>query len=285
MRQFSLLLIALLALCNINAQNAVEKPVLTVEKFTGTGNEAAINLLRNKVVSAVQQAQRVEVVDVNNTAQLNRELERRKSELAMADAGRVSDMTALMSNCILKGSLDNLSVTKNVDKKTGDVSFSAKVTYTLTIVSAENGTVLAQKNFNGTGYGATDAGAAEEALNVKVTPITQFILNAFSVGGKVIAIDQADKKKAKTVYIDLGSSDGIKKGQKMEVFKEVEIAGEKSNKLIGEISVQEVMSASRSLCKVGKGGEDILQALEAGMTLPIKTKEAKSNFFQQMIEE
>lgn len=289
MKKISLFLGFFLAFTGIISAQEVTKPVLTIEQFTASAdNMEPAQILRNKVIAAVQQSDRVMVVDATNAALLAKEVERRKSELAMNDAGRVGDVSSLMSNGIMKGSLDLLSVSesKTQDKKTGKVtvSYSAKIDYTLSIVNAENGTVLAQKNFSTSGFGSTPQAACESAINIKVTPVKQFIVNTYSVGGKVIAADQVDKKKAKTVYIDLGNNDGMKKGMKLEVFKEVEIAGEKSNKLIGEIQIEEVMSGSRSLCKVSKGGEDILAAVESGTNLPIKTKEQKSNFFQQMIE-
>lgn len=262
------------------------KPVVTVEKFTGTP-ERAVTFLRNKVIAAIQQAERVNVVDVTNDAQLNAEIERRKNERAMNDAGRVSDVSMLMSNGLLKGNLDNISTqrSESTDKKgKKSVSYSSTVNYTLTLINAENGTTISQKNFKDTGSGDSEAEAVEDALNVKITPIKRFILNAFEVRGKVIAMANGDGKKAKTVYINRGTADGIKKGQKMDVFKEIDIAGEKSQKLIGEIQVEEVMSAGRSLCKVTKKGEIILKEIEAGATLPIKTQEQKSNFIKGIFE-
>lgn len=290
MKKINLAFLLLLAfVCSVNAQE-VTKPVLTVEPFTfAAGDQQSAIALRNKVIAAVQQADRVMVVDAANQDAINNEIERRKNELAMDDAGRVGDVTALMSNSLMKGSVDqfNIKRVENRDKKTGKVSirYEASLSYTLTIINAANGTVLAQKNFSSTGYGDTPNESGESALNVKVTPIKQFIVNTFAVGGKVIAVDKTDKGKAKTVYVDLGSNDGMKKGFKLEVFKEVEIAGEKSKKLIGEIQIEEVMSGSRSLCKVGKGGDEILKCLESNISLPVKTKEQKSSFFKSFIEE
>lgn len=264
------------------------KPVVSVEPFTGTSvNQTVITSVRNKVLSALQQAGRVNVVDLNNQAALDAEAERRKNEMAMNDAGRVGDMTQLMSNGLLKGNIDNMTCTSKTSKGYDGkmhTTYSATLKYTLTLVNSENGTVISQKNFESYGSGNTDAEAIQSAVDVKVTPVKQFILNAYAVGGKVLAADEADAKKVKTVYIDLGSDDGLSKGQKLEVFKEVDIAGAKSRKLIGEIQVQEVMSGNRALCKVSKGGDVILKELEAGTNLPIETKEQKSSFFGSMFE-
>lgn len=272
----------------LSASAQANKPVLTVESFTSSSDDYELaQFVRNRVISAIQETGRVNVVDVKDDAQLKKEQERRKQESAMSDAGRVGEMKTLNANSILKGSIDlfHIEESRSTDKN-GKVSVTYKgtLTYTLSITDATNGTVIGQKQFTNTSYGSTSSEAAKEVAEIKITPIKQFILNTFAVGGKIIAVDQSDKGKAKTVYIDLGSADGVKKGQKMEVYKEVEVAGEKSQKLVGEIQVTEVMSAGRSLCKVGKGGDVILSELEKGANLPVKTKEQKSNFFQQVIE-
>lgn len=283
----NLILTSIMSLAGLCAMGQANKPVITVEQFTGS-NSTQVETLRNKVISAIQQSGRVNVIDINNQTALNNEQERRRDERAMDDAGRVDDMSQLMSNGLLKGSLDNITVTKKTGKSYDGkttTSYTAVLKYTLTLVDAANGTVIAQKNLESSCSGDTDGLAIQCALDVKISPVKRFIENAYAVGGKIIAADEKDAKKVKTVYIDLGSNDGLNKGQKMEVFKEIDIAGEKSKKLIGEIQIQEVMGASRSLCKVTKGGDVILTELEAGASLPIETKEQKSNFFKGMFEE
>lgn len=264
------------------------KPVLTVENFTGNVGPQAIEMLRNNVIAGVQQAGRVEVVDIKNETALKAEQARREREEAMADAGRVDDMTALMSNAILKGNIDNLVVTQRESKnaKTGKITiyFAAEIKYTLSIINASNGTLVVSKTFENTASADTQELAATECLSIKQKPLERFINNAYKVEGKILAIDEADAKKVKTLYVNLGSNDGIQKGQKLEVFKEIDIAGEISKKLIGELKILEVMGASRSLCKVDKGGDVILVEHGKGTNMPIRTKEQKSNFFSSMIE-
>lgn len=81
----------------------------------------------------------------------------------------------------------------------------------------------------------------------------------------------------------MGEADGLTKGQSLEVYKEINIAGANSNKLIGEVKILEVMGASRCLAKVSKGGEDILQVMSAGGNLPVKTKEVKQGIFSKTL--
>lgn len=275
-----ILFLSVVALFGLLANAQDNKPVLTVENFTGNVNSSVVNELRNKVIAAIPT--RVKVVDINNQAALAAEKRRRESEDAMGDAGRVAEMTALMSNAIMKGNVDNLNVVRKeghtLDKKPY-IYYEATLTFSLSIVNAADGTIVAQQNFSESGTGDTEQLAVAAALKINAKPMERLINNAYKVEGKILAIDEQDAKKAKKVYINLGSNDGIQKGTKIEAFREVDIAGEKSKKLIGELTVEEVMSGSRALCKVNKGGDVILVEFGKGTVMPVRTKEQKAGFF------
>ncbi len=279
---FLLCLCALASLAPAALAQTVTKPVLTVEDFQGNVPKSALELLRNRVIAGIQKSGRVEVIDVHNEAALKAEQMRRESELAMGDAGRVDEMGSLMSNAILKGSIDNISVRRGEQTDINGVKrivYRATATYTLSIINAANGTLEKQENFESIGSGETEAAAASASLEISQKPLERFINNVYKVQGKIEEIEANDGKKAKSVYVNLGSNDGIAKGKKLEVSKEITIAGKKSNKLIGEVTVTEVMGENISLCKVNKGGEEILTEFNKGTTLPVKTKEEKAGLF------
>ena len=259
------------------------KPVLTVENFTGSINPQAITMLRNQVIAGIQTSGRVDVIDINNEAALKAEQERRMKEEAMGDAGRVEEMKSLMSNCILKGNVDNFTVTqeqyKTLDGKMA-TRYAATVNFSLSILNASNGTLVAQQNFTSQGTGATDQLASSSALSANGKYLERFINNAYRAEGKVVELDDQDAKKVKTLYISLGTDDGVQKGQKIEVFKEVTIGGQVSKKIVGELTIQEVMGPAVSLCKVNKGGDVILSEFGKGTNLPVRTKEQKAGLFE-----
>lgn len=270
------------AFCVAAQAQDVTKPVLTVEEFSGNASKEALNALRNGVIAGVQHSGRVEVIDIHNEAALKAEQSRREREEAMGDAGRVEEMGSLMSNAILRGTLDKLVVTRS-ERTDSDgkrrISYTANIAYTLAIINAKNGTLAASKVFEQTGYGDTEQEAFSSVLTPAEKPLTRFINNAYKAEGKILAIAEDDGKKAKAVYINLGSNDGVKKGQKVEIFKEINIDGEISKKLIGEAKIEEVMSAKRTLCKVNKGGDVVLREFGNGTKMPVKTKEEKAGFF------
>lgn len=306
MKTIKSLLLAFAVMC-VSVANAQElkKTVLGIENFTYSTSfsEADVEMVRNQIVNAIQKTGRVIVADHNSSTNraLNAESERRKQESAM-DANTVADMSTLNANSILTVHLDQLSVTREIyeDKETVKGSdgkyqtvvkgrypyYMAVITYTVKITDCENGAVQGQEtySFSSGSYNIYDHKAdydtPEDAhkgiMNrcVNQDAFTILILNTFKAQGKILQIDEGDAKKAKTVYLSLGSDDGIKKKQVLEVYKELDIAGEISKKLIGEVEVVEVLGA-----KVKKGGDVIQQVMAAGGNLPVQTRDVKSKFW------
>lgn len=290
-----------------NAQE-LKKKVLGVEGFSYSSSFSAadVEMVRNQIINSIQSLGRVIVVDRKAAANLKSEAENRKQESAM-DANSVADMKTLNANSILTANLDQLAISNEVYEETESYKGSdgkyhtrvlgrypylkATISYTVKITDCETGTVQAQENFaySSGGYDKSNHKAdytnAQEAHDgmlrrcVSDDAFKMLILNTFRAQGKILQVDEGDAKKAKKVFISLGSEDGIVKKQYLEVFKELDIAGELSRKMIGEVEVEEVLSGSRCLAKVKKGGEDIMQVLNAGGNLPVQTREVKQRGF------
>jgi hypothetical protein len=61
-----------------------------------------------------------------------------------------------------------------------------------------------------------------------------------------------------TCLITLGSDFGLEKGQRLEVSCIEKVAGRDVTKVIGQLTITEVMADDLSQCKVTKGGETLL---------------------------
>lgn len=299
-----LIAIAIVVLPFRTKAEELKKSVLAIERFTYSSSfsEADVEMVRNQIINVIQSTGRVIVADHNSSTDkaLASEAARRKQESAM-DANEVDDMGTLNANSVLTVHLDQIAVTKEIYEEStgyGDKKvvkgrypyFRGTITYTVKITDCKNGAVQAQQTFSKSSgsfstYDHTPTYATEKAAHDGVLngcagdDLKIMVMNAFKPEGMILQIDQSDAKKAKTVYVNMGSEDGISKGQTLQVFKEVEIAGEVSRKFIGEIKVEEVMSASRCLAKVSKGGEDILQVLASGGKLPVQARDVKSSFW------
>ena len=85
------------------------------------------------------------------------------------------------------------------------------------------------------------------------------------VCGEIIQVSKMDNKnqKAQEVFINLGLSTRMRKGDGFDVYL--------GDSHIGRIVVSEVISEHRSSCKVRSGGDRILEALNQGIKVLIKS--------------
>ena len=132
------------------------------------------------------------------------------------------------------------------------------------IVDPSNGTLKGTQTFTHEGLtgniGDTPDEAIIKTLDYVVISMDDFVDEYFKMKGTIVQIESTKKDKAQTVYIDLGTKRGVQKGQKFIVYIEMDIAGELSLKEVGRLNVKEVLSGTRSLCTVSKGGEEIMKA-------------------------
>ena len=307
LKYVTLAVIATLAM-NANSQE-LKKTVLGIEDITYSSDfyPAEVEQIRNNIISAIRNTNRVIVVDHSKTTNkaLANESERRKQEAAM-DANTVADMGTLNANSLMTIHLDNINATQEMYedyeyKKVGDKTqkvlkgrypyYKGSIAYTVKITDCETGAVQNQQNFSHEvgGYSTfahkADFDSRDKARagilsrSVNQDEFTILILNTFKAAGKILQMDEGNDKKVKSVYVSLGSEDGVSKKQVLEVYKEVDIAGEKSQKLIGEVEIAEIMGPNRCLAKVKKGGDVIAQCLSSGTNMPVKTRDVKMKFF------
>lgn len=98
-----------------------------------------------------------------------------------------------------------------------------------------------------------------------------YVAPRLSSEGNVTALDTFKKEKANTVFVNLGSSNELKKGDTLQVYLQQNIAGNAGLTQIGSLTVSEVQGPNLSLCKVKKGEKEIYTALQSGQTLVVQT--------------
>lgn len=242
------------------------KETVYIDYFTSASsiNKTLAEALRNKAIEGIQAMDRVVLRDVATDEALKAEAQRRQEASAMGDAtARSEEMTTLGAKYLIQGHIVSMNTTKKVDDK-GKVSYKGSVAYSLKIVDPSNGTLKGTKSFSHEGLTGGSGSTPDEAIlstldYVKIS-MEDFIDEYFKLEGTIVQVESTKKDKAQTVYIDLGTNRGIQKSQKFVVYIEMDIAGELSLKEIGRLNVKEVLSGTRSLCNVNKGGEEILKA-------------------------
>ena len=178
---------------------------------------------------------------------------------------------------------------KNSD---GKYFYDAAIDVSANIIDVATGTITETKTITtdgggllsgfteGTTIGDTDNEAIASACLVLKSRAFVFFFVFFTLKGAILEVASEKKGKAEEVYISLGETSGVKKGDIFEVFEQRVIVGRKSRKKIGDLKVKTVEGDDISLCNVTKEGKVIfekIQALEENQSLSIESRPKTQN--------
>ena len=264
----------------------VTKPVVNVDAFSYSNNfsRSEVEIIRNNVISSLQETKRIIVVDMQNQNSVKMEAERRKAEAAMNDEHEVSEIVQLNANNILKGNLNSIHTTQSSGTGILDgrphTYYNTEIEYTIQLIDPGTGATQQTYTYKCSGSSIDDGGRESRLDAVKNSSknMKAFIEDAFPVNGTIVAVEEGDENKAKVVYINLGRDQGIEKGQKFIVYAIIDIAGEKTEREIGTLTAVNVVGANRTLCKVNNGGDVIAQNLASNNEMMIKSRIKKGLF-------
>lgn len=258
------------------------KPNVVLDYFEHPSNisQQYADVLRNALIQAITETQRVNLIDVATNSALKAEDERIKSlqesgQLSSGgDADRLQVMTQEGANFLIQGIVDNLSMQeKTLDS--GSKYYEAAITFTLKVINPKDGKLLSSETFKvgddliNLTNGDTPDLAIVNTCRKSAGKIKKFVDKNFPVVGKILEIGEVKKDEAKTLYVSVGSNVGVVKGDRFEVKKVRTIAGRTSASKIGEIEIEAVEGDDISLAKVKKEGKAIKEAIDADDTLII----------------
>ncbi|MDR0983286.1 MAG: penicillin-binding protein activator LpoB [Culturomica sp.] len=271
MRRLSILFILVAFVFVGYSQDTPVKKVMLVDKFTRASkvSENYANMLRNAIISGIENTGQITVIDVNSEEALKLEAERRAAESAISDAtARTEMMTTKGAQLIMTGDITEMSgIKKKFDD--GSIYYDGLINFSLKVTNASDGTVKASKNFTYSGLNAKTGSTPQDAvLNttdyIKIS-MRKFVRDNFPLEATVLSIEKINKKKeAEIVYINCGSSFGIDKGHTFDVKVEREVAGKTVQPIVGKLKVTEVHGEDMALAKVVKGGSEIKKAFDEG---------------------
>lgn len=164
------------------------------------------------------------------------------------------------------------------DKKSHSaIEHTANIVGIVAIKSIETGQVVWSMNINSSAWNYSWYNTVDEALGQAVAcmrhNVWKSLNESYPLYASIVEGERFTEKKAKEVYIDLGSSMGVEKGTHFFVYSVKEIAGKQAKKKIGQLKVTEVSDDELSLCKVQNGGKEIKIAIESGEELLIMSKD------------
>ncbi|MGM9735649.1 MAG: hypothetical protein ACI3ZL_04485 [Candidatus Cryptobacteroides sp.] len=259
---------------------SAQKQVVVIDYFKYASGVSASNAtaLRSSVIAGINAMNRVHLIDVDTESSLQMEVGRRNSELAMEDkTARAGAMKTLGANYLITGVVSRMDATYKTNDD-GSSYYNGNIIYALTVINVENGTIVGTENYTYSGLSGNTGSTASDAVISTMNRVKQsmdnFVNEYFKLDGKVVEMNEASKKgdQAKSLYISLGSEAGIDKDQVLEVFEVKMIAGREAESNIGEIKVEEVVASDLSMCKVTKGGKEIMAAFQKGSELRVKTR-------------
>ena len=230
-----------------------------------------LSTIRNVVLDGIQQTNRVNIIDaVSVGANLNLS--------PLEDARRFRAEYLLKGNLIQREATDDGSSHRRYHSR--ENSYKEKFKLQLDLIRTSDGTTIGTRIYEETGSSsgkdASQFAALEHSLLGMSYEMRNFIENYFKVYGSILKLAGDNGKKAKTVYINLGYDDPIKEGQRFDVMEDGMIDGNYMEDKVGEVRIDKIMGPKISLCKVNKGGEDILRIINEGkITLRLVSRKAK----------
>ncbi len=265
---------------SISAQETTGKSNVFIDYFWRPSDvdSNTAEQLRGYVIDAINETNRVNLIDVDSKSALAQERSRRETgDLSDGDdMERLAAMKEEGANALIQGRITALTVARHVTKE-GSFYYDAVINYTLKAINPTNGKIISTKTIK----------AGDEILNLQTsdTPdeavmkvcqtakrgVKSFIEEAFPIMGTIL--DKAEEKKdeIKSVYISVGSDAGVVKGNKFSICVERKIAGRTSHGVIGEAEVKSVEGGDISLAEVKKGGKELKKAMDAGQTIIVKS--------------
>ena len=220
--------------------------------------------LRSEMISGLMASPRLMVVDGNTISDLS-------SEIAEAVAKLREDKV----DCLLTAKIT--AFTGKKETSDGKSTYKTTLEYTWVITNVTDGSTRGSKKE--THYGSSSAGYDEayvDAFTLVQDDMKKLVNHQFRISGEIKSIAETHPKKgAKTLYIGIGSNDGVAAGNAFEVYKEVDIAGETISEKIGELKAKEVKSVTLTLCNVTKGGVEIQNAFDSGLKLTVTSRPPK----------
>lgn len=263
MKKTLILLLASIVSLNMAAQKST---LVVGEVDAGSGvNSKWAETLRSNIISGLSSSPRLVIVDGKTV-----------SGLPSNPSDAVLKLRENGADCLLTAQITSF-IGKTESGSDGKTWYKSTLEYVVTVTNVSDGSTRgSQKEIH---YGSSMAGYDEAysgAFRSISGDMNRLVNTMFRVSGEIKALGETHPKKGvKTLYVSLGSDSGVSAGNILEVFKEVEIAGETISEKIGELKAVDVKSGTLTLCNVTKGGVEILNAFDNGLKLTVITRPTK----------
>jgi hypothetical protein len=254
------------------AQQADNRPIVGVTKFSSEIETKYAGAITEKVVEMLTKSKRFQVVDRTSLDKVNEELKLQRSE-GFIDSKQTSQQDALVgANYIVTGHIRQINVAEklNIDGSIGgyksSLSFTIKIDETSTGISNESQSFESK----GADMALSPERAVDNAIRTLEPQLKEYFAHNFPVNTRILKILTTKKDAATTILIAGGKAFGLQEGDKLSVQKVEIIEGKPYPTDIGEIKVTKNAGDDFSECAVKKGGEEILSRFNSTEKLNCK---------------
>lgn len=267
------LLAALLLAAPAVMQAQSEKPRILIEKFSkndAVSTDDAVKI-RSTVMNDFANTRRFELVDAVTIADLEAEMAQRQRETA---------------DYIVNGTVLTMAYTSEINKE-GKTQYGCSLSYSITMTDTKNESTLGTETFDVSASNIYDT--KEEAANAAADNISKnirnFVITYLPITGTVNPADyEAKKDKLQKCYINVGSSQGVKKGDTFKVLIPTVRAGRTTYKEVGDLKVEEVVDVDLSYCKITGKHKELLIEIEKYAALDEAAQNEKPLMIKQYVK-
>ena len=272
--RYILFLTACIAANSVFAQSVTARETLAVDYFFHSPEVpfGYVQAIRSRVLNAFIERGRHDVLDATHVKELlyaNPDLVADLREEAGRDWGWTDARIAVFGSLGVKYLISG-SVVHYIFKRTGKDEFNVTFVVMLGGYELETGRNLPVREIELTGKGTSASEADKKAIAGIRPQLETYIDKYFKFTTEILELGADNGKgKLKELYIRSGSGIGVHPGDLFMVYSETEMSGETVREKVGKLRAKEVKGENVTRCVVVNGGDDIVDAINAGRRIVV----------------
>ena len=256
-----------------SAQDTGSDDVIAMLPFKASNSSRvmAAELVEAVVFETILDSKQVELVERQAFADLENE-KWRQSGSDFEDGVVIEKTRSVGANKMMVGTITLCDVTsKRLDS--GNYSYDCGLQVSVRLIDLETSKVVASESWEaGTGlmnlqFADSEKKAIAQSAKKINLDVRKFLAKYYPMRGEILQVTAGGD-----LILNLGSSHGIDKNDRLIVYTTAKVAGADYNEEIGEIKIDAVNGTERSTGKMKKGKIDIKQGLTSGVKFYVKTK-------------
>jgi len=246
------------------------RPVVGVAQFTCETDSRFVRLVTEKVVEMLTNTRRFQVVDRTSSDRVREELELQRSEAFMDSHNLVEQDVAIAAEKLITGHINKIPVYAIKDGMGRVKGFKASVSFQMKVVDVATGLSTEATSFEGKAGDLmlSPESAVTQAMQTLQGELDEYFRVNFPIVAKIVKVTEEDASAVKTVVLNAGKRQGIKKGDLFRLAAVEILEGEALPTDLGEVEVKELSGESFSICTVArKPGRALKEKLAAGVAI------------------